>query len=67
MYGIVAIELSIYYVNAKPRSPKWEAISISRNSFKTLVMPVSYFVRNCPGRVFLCTGPWRAQAKFASY
>ena len=44
MYGVVAIELSTYYVNAKPRSPKWEAISISRNSFKNLVKPVSYYI-----------------------
>lgn len=43
-YGIVAVDLATYYVNAKPRSPKWEAISISRNRFKGILKPISYFI-----------------------
>jgi hypothetical protein len=43
-YGIVAIELSKYYINAKARSKGWGAIYISRNNFKELVKPISYFI-----------------------
>lgn len=43
-YGVVAIELSTYYSNAKPRSQKWSAISISRGRFSELVKPLSYFI-----------------------
>lgn len=43
-YGIVAVELSTYYVNAKARSLKWEAISIPKDKFKEVARPISYFI-----------------------
>jgi len=43
-YGIVSIDLATYYVNAKPRSPKWEAISIPKDKFRGIVRPLSYFI-----------------------
>ncbi len=43
-YGVVGIELSTYYVNAKSRSKGWEAISVSREKFKDLVKPISHFI-----------------------
>ena len=43
-YGVVAIELSMYYVNAKPRSPKWDAISVPKEKFKTITKPISFFI-----------------------
>ena len=44
IYGIVAIELSTYYLNAKSRSKGWNAISISNNKFRELVKPLSYYI-----------------------
>jgi hypothetical protein len=38
-YGVVAIELSTYYSNAKSRSKKWDALSISRRKFSKLGKP----------------------------
>src|SRR5262245_27673994 len=43
-YGIVGIELATYFVNAKPRSRKWDAIYVSRRRFPQLVKPISYFI-----------------------
>lgn len=44
MYGVVAIELSTYYSNAKLRSRKWDARSISRARFSELVKPLNYYI-----------------------
>lgn len=43
-YGIVGIELNKYLKNSKPRSVRWNAISVSREKFKNLVKPISFFV-----------------------
>lgn len=43
-YGVVAIELSTYYVNAKPRSKSWDAVSIPKGVFKALAKPISYYI-----------------------
>lgn len=43
-YGVVAIELSTYYTNARPRSQSWDAIFIPKNQFKTLTKPISYYI-----------------------
>lgn len=43
-YGIVAIELATYYVNAKPRSKSWDAIYVSREKFRELAKPISFFI-----------------------
>ncbi|GAI27473.1 unnamed protein product, partial [marine sediment metagenome] len=44
LYGIVAIGLDIYLKNSKPRSKKWNAISVSRGKFKNLARPLSKFI-----------------------
>jgi hypothetical protein len=43
-YGIVAIELSTYYVNAKTRSKSWDAIYVSREKFRELAKPISFYI-----------------------
>ena len=43
-YGIVAIDLSTYYTNAKTRSKKWGAIYVSREKFQHLAKPISFYL-----------------------
>lgn len=43
-YGIVAVDLATYYRNAKTRSKKWDAISISRDAFQRLAKPISSYI-----------------------
>jgi hypothetical protein len=44
MYGIVTVTLAEYYTHARPRSAKWEAISVPKDIFPKIVKPISYFI-----------------------
>jgi len=43
-YGIVAVELSVYFSHAKPRSTRWKALSVPSQEFQMLCKPTSHFI-----------------------
>ncbi|MEW5955081.1 MAG: HYExAFE family protein [Candidatus Micrarchaeota archaeon] len=44
-YGLAAIEIGDYLKNAKPRSGKFKAISVSREKMPLLTKPISSFLK----------------------